>query len=359
MMKAKKVLMILIVPMILTTFTACNNHPNITSNPGEHSGVIMDRDPFVKSIEIVSLPKKTFYFVGEIFEPRGLLFHAIWDIDGEEELVEDMTASDCDGYTLKNTPLTVNDSKVTFTIGGYHFDIDISVKEKVLGEYTLTLSEGTFASGEQQISLKEGEKLPSINYAMEGFEGWYYFDDAQQYQFITDVATFQMPAYDIVLKPIVFKENVSCTSRWAGGNTIPPVYNSSNNKVEAGSMDHTSEGFSDYLVKYTINPALEGSKIFGNNGAHLKKGNFFVKWTFTYLEGDELSFDFALDKDNKLFLEIKDILINENNKVAECYVFSQNPPELDNNTRSFVIQLKKALTSSVSFTLSCKTAAIE
>ena len=123
-------------------------------------------------------------------------------------------------------------------------------------------------------------------------------------------------------------------------------------------MDNTSEGFSDNLVKYTINPAPEGSKIFGNNGAHLKKGTFLVKWTFTYLEGDELNFDFALDKDNKLFLEIKDILINENNKVANCYVFSNNPQELDNNTRSFVVKLKKTLTNSVSFTLSCKTALI-
>ena len=352
----KKILMALLVPMFLLTCTACNN--NVTSNSVAHSGTIIDRDPFVKSIEIVSLPKKTSYFSGDIFEPRGLVFDAIWDIDGEEELVEDMTASDCDSYTLKNTPLTVNDSKVTFTIGGFNFDIDISVKEKVLGEYTITLSEGTFTSGNNMVSIKEGESLPAINYSSDGFEGWYYLDDTQQYQFVTDIELFKMPAYDIVLNPINFKENVSCTSRWAGGNTIPPVYNSNNNKIEAGSMDNTSEGFSDNLVKYTINPAPEGSKIFGNNGAHLKKGTFLVKWTFTYLEGDELNFDFALDKDNKLFLEIKDILINENNKVANCYVFSNNPQELDNNTRSFVVKLKKTLTNSVSFTLSCKTASI-
>ena len=85
-----------------------------------------NNDPFVTAVEITSKPEKTEYFAGEKFSPRGLKFNATWNIDGEVEII-DMTYSDCESYTHKGEGLTKDVSKITFTIGGFNFDVPITV----------------------------------------------------------------------------------------------------------------------------------------------------------------------------------------------------------------------------------------
>lgn len=350
--KIKNLLLALLLPLSISMISSCGNPVENNSTP---IGGIIDRDPFVKSVTIISQPKKTTYFEGDYFEPKGLVFNAVWDIDGEEELIEDMTSSDCDSFSHKNIPLKKEDTKVTYTIGGFSFDISITVNEKVLGQHTVTLTDGTFEGGTNVIPLLEGDKLPNATCDKVGFEGWYYQDANKEFHIITDNNEFSMPDYDITLKPIIF-ESIACTSRWAGGNTIPPVYNSENNKVAAGTMVSEGDGLSEKRVQYSIDEANTGAKIFGNNGSHVSRGYSYIKWTFTYVSGETMNFDFALDKDNNLFLGIDDITLSKDKAVQSHYIFANNPSQLDGNTRSFVITLRNDLTSTFTFILECSVA---
>ena len=127
----KKTIVALACMALLTGLTSCDKGGSSTNNSGDRSTpTYVDQDPYVMSIEIISAPKKLVYFAGEFFEASGLRFNAVWNIDGEEELIEDMTASDCE-YSPRGRALTVEDKKVVFNIGGYEFSFDITVNDAV------------------------------------------------------------------------------------------------------------------------------------------------------------------------------------------------------------------------------------
>lgn len=107
---------------------ACGNTDNGGGgNGGGGSGLPTGQDPYVLSVEITKMPHKTEYLVGEKFVPTGLTFNSTWNVDGEE-IVIDMNYSDCDGWTPREQPLTVEIDKVVFTLEGFTFDVPITVE---------------------------------------------------------------------------------------------------------------------------------------------------------------------------------------------------------------------------------------
>ena len=94
---------------------------------GGGSGLPTGQDPYVLSVEITNMPHRTEYTAGEKFVPAGLTFDAKWNVDGEEVVI-DMNYSDCDGWTPREEPLTVADTKVVFTLEGFEFEVPIKVE---------------------------------------------------------------------------------------------------------------------------------------------------------------------------------------------------------------------------------------
>lgn len=124
-MKVKKMLGVLLAVLLCFSFViplvACGD-PDDNSEP-----VDRNKDPYVKSVEILTQPTKTTYFEGEVFNPSGLTFNATWIIEGKEKVIK-LTHGTCQSWTHKNEPLTADVDKITFTIYGCTFDIPITVE---------------------------------------------------------------------------------------------------------------------------------------------------------------------------------------------------------------------------------------
>lgn len=175
--KKKKIpllsLLTLFIAVLCLLPAACGSTDDV--DPTKPGGEIVDKDPYVKSVEILTNPR-TEYEQNEIFDPGGLLFNAVWDIDGEDETIE-MNASDCDSYTLSGKPLTLEDKEVVFTIGGFDFTIGINVtkaENKVLlddtfdGDYNddwkISQSGNTYTTVTQGSSFVNIKKTTPVQY---------------------------------------------------------------------------------------------------------------------------------------------------------------------------------------------------
>ncbi len=89
-----------------------------------------DVDPYVTAVTVTRNPYKSEYLTGEKIDLNGLKFDATWILDGEEEVI-DMVAADLDGYTPgRNDILTTDMTKVECVIGGFTFEIAITVSEQ-------------------------------------------------------------------------------------------------------------------------------------------------------------------------------------------------------------------------------------
>ena len=116
----------------LPLFTGCTDNPRNSSGGGTF---VDDSEPKITNVTVTSQPKKLSYVEGEHFSADGLRFNAIMSVDGEDFDLEDMTLSDLDGtYTTAGELLTKDITKITFTVFGFNFDIDITVKESDVGE---------------------------------------------------------------------------------------------------------------------------------------------------------------------------------------------------------------------------------
>lgn len=141
-------------------FVACKpigGGTNGGGTPGGTPTLPSGGEPFVKSIEITNYPHKTQYIVGETFSPTGLTFNSTWDLDGEE-IVIDMNYSDCDSWTHKNEPLTLDVTEIEFTLEDYTFTVPITVEE---GQADLPMTGSqlilstTVSTGSSTTSIKE------------------------------------------------------------------------------------------------------------------------------------------------------------------------------------------------------------
>ncbi len=108
--------------VLIFALTACGN-----STPPPGTTTTYD-DPYVKSVDNVTQPNKTVYYEGEVFDPDGVTFDALWIIEGQEVLIP-LSYGECETWTHRDEPLTTDVTKITFTIYGCSFDVDITVRE--------------------------------------------------------------------------------------------------------------------------------------------------------------------------------------------------------------------------------------
>lgn len=99
----------------------------------------------VKSISVKTMPTKTSYYVGERFEPTGMILNITWS--------DDTTSEISSGYTYDKTEgLTLEDTKVTISYQGMTADVAITVS-RPLGdltgiEITTNPTKTSYSSGE-------------------------------------------------------------------------------------------------------------------------------------------------------------------------------------------------------------------
>ena len=200
--------------------TACSDTPSPDS-PTERN-----KDPYVKSVEILSYPNKTEYYEGEIFQPAGLKFNATWVIEGKEKVIK-LTYGTCQGWTHKNEPLTPDVDKITFTIYGCSFDVPVSVKgwsgvelslnvSSIKAEYTT--EETVDLSGIEVYTVKDGTytAVPAADYEL--YDGTTPIPVADRY-------SYQATEGEHTLKVVYFnKEKTFSFSVVDKNNVIAPYH---------------------------------------------------------------------------------------------------------------------------------------
>ena len=111
---------------LVFSFTACGEESGKGPIDGNNPSGGGSEDPYCIGIEIKSEPQKLTYNAGEVFNPSGLVFDATFMIDGKEELITNMTYTDCT-YTHKGEALTADVTKIEFDCFTYKFSVAINV----------------------------------------------------------------------------------------------------------------------------------------------------------------------------------------------------------------------------------------
>ena len=82
---------------------------------------IDDSDPYVVKLEIVTMPAKTTYLEGEVFDPKGIVLKATWSHGIDEDVRYN------DDITYDKTPITAETKSVKVTYEGVSVDVPITI----------------------------------------------------------------------------------------------------------------------------------------------------------------------------------------------------------------------------------------
>ena len=120
----------------LTSLVAvsCGEGPVNNSIPsnGNSIGLNEEGEPYVTSLEIVTMPTKTIYNEGEIFDGSGMTLKAVWshkDEETGENIAEDLSTFD---VQYSKEPLKSNATSVTVTYENKSVDVPIKVNSVVI-----------------------------------------------------------------------------------------------------------------------------------------------------------------------------------------------------------------------------------
>ncbi len=106
---------------------------------------IDDSDPHVVKLEIVTMPAKTTYLEGEVFDPKGIVLKATWSHGIDEDVRYN------DGITYDKTPITAETKSIKVTYEGISVDVPITIS--VIGvtsiEITRQLSTLLYPAGDK------------------------------------------------------------------------------------------------------------------------------------------------------------------------------------------------------------------
>ena len=121
----KKFLKLFFLFLISISLFGCQNNSSNNSIPNTNASNNVEIDEYeVTSLTIINNPNKMTYDIGEVFDYTGVRLKAIWN-DGEEE---EFGGYRCDSIE-PSTPLTVNDTKVTFTYWNATVNLDININK--------------------------------------------------------------------------------------------------------------------------------------------------------------------------------------------------------------------------------------
>ena len=100
----------------------------IITDPSDPDDLKPYEEPYLVSIGEVTPPTKTTYIEGQIFDPSGMEINSVWMVNGKETNMT-LKYTACESWTHKDEPLSLGTDKITFTLYGKTFDVDITVKE--------------------------------------------------------------------------------------------------------------------------------------------------------------------------------------------------------------------------------------
>lgn len=202
-----KLFAVAILSLTAATLASCGQ---VTTNPGLSTGpgtTIEEGEPFVQSLEIVTMPSKKEYREGEIFDPQGMTLKATWSHIDEEtglNIVEDLGPYDVSyskqpltsgttfievtyenqsvnipivvtGFNVKELKISVNPNMMIFTVDDY-FKLDGMVLQAIDENGTaMIINEGYQVSIDNKdvtssilstgVKLTAGEHTVTITYA--------------------------------------------------------------------------------------------------------------------------------------------------------------------------------------------------
>ena len=107
-------------------------------------------------IELESLPTKTTYYAGEIFDPTGMVIEATYT-NGNKQVI------DYSNLQYKTTPLTIDDTTLTITYQDFTVEIPITIQPNyIVSDYSYLQSEIDSAVNNSVIRLANGIFKTSI-----------------------------------------------------------------------------------------------------------------------------------------------------------------------------------------------------
>lgn len=141
-MKKKLLTLMLLSTLGLSTvlMTGCGQNPSLNSGPSSSTSQGFndeDGEPYVQELELISLPTKTVYSEGDVFDPSGILLKATWShIDDEtgEHIIEELGPYD---ITYSKDPLVDGTTVVPVSYEGKSVDIPITMKNIAVTELVI------------------------------------------------------------------------------------------------------------------------------------------------------------------------------------------------------------------------------
>ena len=130
MKKLMPIVSALLLSMSIGLFHSCGqpvSNPSIGQIPS--TGINEEEEPFVQSLDIISMPKKATYKEGEVFDPAGMLLKATWSHMDDEtgtNIVEELTGYD---VTYSKTPFKSGDKSIEVSYEGKSVSFPITVSE--------------------------------------------------------------------------------------------------------------------------------------------------------------------------------------------------------------------------------------
>lgn len=127
MKKIIKLFAICVLSFTALNLVACGgvvNNPTLSTGPGTS---IEEGEPYVQSLEIVTMPTKTSYRDGEIFDPQGMTLKATWSHMDDEtgtNIVEDLGPYD---VTYSKDPIKGDATSVEVTYENKSVSVPITV----------------------------------------------------------------------------------------------------------------------------------------------------------------------------------------------------------------------------------------
>lgn len=248
-----------------------------TSKPTTSASTsIDDSDPHVVSLEIVTMPAKTTYLEGEVFDPKGIVLKATWSHGIDEDVRYN------DGITYDKTPITAETKSIKVTYEGVSVDVPITIS--VIGVTSIEITKQL-----STLAYPAGDK-----FNLNGLEVTAKFEDGTEK--VIDVYEVKIDGKDVTNaikgEGIVLekgKHTVKITYKGQSVSFEIEVYNGY--RIEAENIknaDEVKEGDKNYLQRVKYNGVQLGAMLYSSGNkpeainasgqgylGEIKKGNAF------------------------------------------------------------------------------------
>ena len=275
---------------LVFSFAACGEENRDPTEGGGPTGNT-NNDPYCIAVDIKSEPTKLDYFAGELFSPSGLLFDATFMIDGKEEVITNMTYTDCT-YTNKGVPLTADVDKIEFDCFTFKFSIDITVTDVSYTGIEVSLNDvpGNVFTGETvDLTKLEVKALTADDEVVLPADSYTLTDNGKQ---ITPSQYYELTkgAHVFEASFLTYKDSVTVTAWDEADMTLTGI------TVDTSGIGKT------FVVQEYVN--LTKARVIGlyesKDGTEVALGKEITGWTIKKKDGSEIENPAAYQLENAL-----------------------------------------------------------